>query len=327
MEVEKGLAKDREDDKRFRQSRDRHEGFQIGQYLNMPPMFFTRDRHPIWCNDMYRGCPVFIIASGSSFASIDTNLLQRPGVVTMGLNNSVKSFRPNLWCSVDNPQNFMKSIWLDPKIQKFVPICHSEKNLFDNERWEEIKTKVGDCPNVFYYSRNEHFRHEQYLFEDTINWGCHGEIECSCGYKGCRSVMLAAIRIVYLLGFRTVFLLGTDFKMDAKHKYHFEQERSKGSINNNNKTYKALDARFSALQPIFKQNNFNIFNCVEDSGLHAFPFMDYTEAVKYATQFLPEDCTKERSEGLYDRKANAEKVVKTRTIKTLESYIEGMNDE
>jgi hypothetical protein len=310
-----GQLRDVADDQRFRWARDRHEGFQIGQYLNMPPMFFTRDRHPMFLVDNYRGVPAFLIGGGPSFADVDKSKLILPGILTMAMNNSVKTFRPNLWACVDNPQNFIKSTWLDPRIQKFVPLCHAEKRIFDNEAWEEMKIKVGDCPNVIYYIRNEHFKHDQYLFEDSINWGCHGDMTCSCGFKGCRSVMLAAVRILYLLGIRTIYLLGTDFKMTPEQKYHFSQDRSKGSIKNNNNTYKALNARFTALNPIFLKHGLRVFNCVPDSGLVAFPHMDYDDAIKDAQRLMPKDIEHERTEGLYDRRANIEKAEKERKKK------------
>lgn len=321
LEAPQGNNKDTEDDKHFRWGRDRHTGFNIGKFLNMPPMFFTRDRHPMWLTDLYRGVPAFLIASGPSFAKVDKSKLNLPGILTFGINNSPKSFRPDLWCCVDNPQNFMKSIWLDPRITKFTPICHAGKRIFDNETWQESRMKVGDCPNVIYYSRNEKFNHLQYLFEDTINWGCGGKIEGSCGHRGCRSVLLAAIRILFLIGVRYIFLLGTDFKMEyGQPNYHFEQGRSRSSVKNNNNTYAALNDRFAALQPIFLENGLKVYNTVEDSGLKAFPFAKLDDAIDMAQKLLP-DTTTERTKGMYERQAEMKKQ-KNKPCKTLQSFVE-----
>jgi hypothetical protein len=157
-----------------------------------------------------------------------------------------------------------------------------------------MDTKVGECPNVWFYRRNERFAADQYLFEDTINWGNHKD------YGGGRSIMLAAIRVLFYLGIRTIYLLGCDFKMDNNYRYHFEQNRSDGSVKGNTETYKQLIERFKQLKPTFEQYGLQIFNCYSDSGLKTFPFISVEQAVKQASKQLP-DVAHERTEGLYER--------------------------
>jgi hypothetical protein len=296
-----GKSRDTNDLHELRHGRKVHEGHLIGQYLQSPPMFFSRDGHPLWCGDMYRGRSAFLILGGPSFSLINKALLNKPGVLTMAVNNCTKSFRPDLWISVDDPGNFIKSIWLDPKITKFVPFSHSEKKLFDSDAWKETNIKTGDCPNVWYYRRNEHFVPEQYLFEDTINWGNHKD------HGGGRSIMLAALRILFYLGIRTVYLLGCDFKMDSKYKYHFEQDRAQGSIKGNNTTYQQLIERFEQLKSIFDRYGYKIFNCNPESGLKTFPIMKFEEAISMATIEMPINVEKERTLGLYERQAELRK--------------------
>ena len=293
--------KDNNDDKHLRWGRTRYDGFRVGHYVQTPPILFTRDGHSLWLGDMYRGGSAFLIAGGPSFADVDKTKLQRPGILTMTINNAIRSFRSDLWISIDSPTHFIKSVWLDPKVTKFVPICHKEKKLFDNEEWKDSDIMVGDCPNVMYYRRNEKFRAEQYLFEDTVNWGNHSKD------GGGRSVFLAAIRILFYLGIRNVFLLGVDFKMeDGKNNYHFEQDRAKGSIRGNNSTYKKMIERFTELKPIFEQNDFHIFNCNPKSHFKVFPFVDLDDAIEAATKHLPNIET-ERTDGLYDRESKLKK--------------------
>ena len=113
--------------------------------------------------------------------------------------------------------------------------------------------------------------------------------------------MLVAIRILYELGFSKVFLLGCDFTMDAgKENYAFKQDRAGGAIRNNNNTYRMLNERFDALQPVLLNAGMDVFNCFEGSGLKSFPFCSYEEALKAAV-VVPES---DRTHGLYDRKAN-----------------------
>ena len=298
-----GAQRDNNDDYQARQGRERTEGHRVGQFLQTPPFFFTADHHPVPLVDSYRGRSVFIVASGPSFGLLDHSLLDQAGIMTFGLNNSVRSFRPNIWACVDTPANFMLSTWLDPRIMKFAPICHTQKNLFDNNAWKETNTRVMDCPNVFFYKRNEHFQADQFLWEDTINWGNHKK------YGGGRSILLAVIRICYLLGFRRVYLLGVDFEMSETAKYHFEQDRAKGSINGNNSTYRMLVDRFTQLKPYFAQESFEVFQCNEKSKLDVFPKISYEEAIKrvLAENLQSIDVKNDRTAGLYDRMAQIEK--------------------
>lgn len=284
-----------DDDRQARFGRERHEGFKIGRWVQSPPLLFTQDHHPLWLADIYRGRSAFLILGGPSFAKLDHNLLRQPGIITMGVNNSPKSFRPNLWTSVDSPSHFLKSIWLDPLIQKYVPICHVNKPIFDSNKWAFDNIKVGDCPNMVYYKRNERFKAKQFLWEDCFNWGNHKD------FGGSRSIMLVAIRLLHTLGFRKVYLLGCDFKMDEKNKYHFDQNREKGSINGNNKTYTVLNDRFKELRPIFEKENFFVYNCNPESGLTAFDHIEYKEAIRRVTAEMDNiDVKTERTAGLYE---------------------------
>lgn len=308
--IVKSEKNDVNDHRAMRHSRDRYNAFPVGKYINPPPMLFTRDGHNCWEADMYRGKSAFLLLGGPSFGDliktdIEINnknykvdkLLKSGGFCTMGVNNSVKSFRPDLWVSVDNPTHFMKSIWTDPKIKKYVPYDHCEKNIFDNEKWELSNILVGDCPNVLYYRRNEKFQPKQFMYENTFNWGNHSE------FGGGRSVMLVAIRLLYYLGFRKVFLLGCDFKMDENNKYHFDQDRTKASINGNNASYQKLKQWFDILKPEFDKLDYQIFNCNYNSELKTFPFISFKDAYKLATEDFVKDIDNEKTCGLYERES------------------------
>lgn len=308
---------DTNDHKSFRHSRDIYEAFPVGQYINPPPMLFTRDGHNIWEADMYRGKSAFLILGGPSFgelikSSIMINgkridvrsALSSPGFITMSTNNAVKSFRTDLWTSVDSPTHFMKSIWLDPKIKKYVPFDHTEKFIFDNEKWEMTNIKVGDCPNVAFYRRNEKFQPNQFMTENTFNWGNHSD------FGGGRSVMLVAIRLLYYLGIRKVFLLGCDFNMNSNTKYHFEQDRTDSSIKGNNESFSKMTEWFKILRPKFESLGYEVYNCNENSALTTFPFIDFSEAYSLATYGFTKDVINERTHGLYERESEEKKAKK-----------------
>lgn len=318
-----GTGRDSNDHSALRHGREKHVGTSYSKFTQPPPMLFTADGHNCYHADMYRGSVGFLIASGPSFGELlktevtihgkkmsAADALKHPGCVTIGVNNSARTFRPNLWTCVDDPGNFIKSIWLDPKIAKFVPFAHADKFLFDNERWQDMPQKVRDCPNMWYFRRNEKFDAEQFLTEDTFNWGNHKD------FGGGRSVFLVAVRLMYLLGIRKLYLLGVDLKMSETDKYHFAQNRSESSIKGNNATYKSLIDRFAQLRPKFDAEGFQVFNCNPDSALTAFEFVKFQDALTdmIAHSDIP-DITNERTEGLYDRRADLEKKNKEKAKK------------
>ena len=181
-------------------------------YQQPSPLLFTADQHPLWLGDIYRGSSAFLIAGGPSFQEIDSSLLRQPGILTIGVNNAPKSFRPNLWISADAPDRFLRSIWLDPTIMKFTAIMNSRGGIFNSDTWKYTGLTAADCPNVVYYKRNQVFKPEQFLFEDSFNWGNNQKDDKN------RSVMQVALRLLFVLGIRRVYLLGVDFNMSRRTK-------------------------------------------------------------------------------------------------------------
>lgn len=236
------------------------------------PMFLRSSGSSVDLINIHQGRAVFLICNGPSFLSVDHSLLKRPGIVTFGINNGAQVFRPNYWACVDTPYRFCESIWADSLITKFVPMAHFYKQVWDVKR-NRYGAPVHSFPNVIGYRRNEWFRANQFLVESTINWGNHKD------RGGGRSVMLAALRICHLLGFKRVYLVGCDFNMSEEKRYFFDEQRTNAAIKNNNHTYEILMARFKDLAPIFEEDGFGVFNCNPDSALDAFPKMTVEDAV------------------------------------------------
>ena len=302
------MRPDKSDDHHFRHGIQMHEGTDVGditvgntyKYGQIYPYFFTNEGAAVYLDGIYRGSSCFLIGGGPSLLKEDVTQLYRPGIFTFGMNNSVKVVRPNMWSCVDDPARFLFSVWTDPKIMKFVPQSAFRKQLWNStfiegkQIWQEMPIHVGDCPNVLGFRRNDKFCAKRFLTEDTINWGCHKD------FGGCRSVMLSSLRILFILGFRRVFLVGVDLKMDEEHKYSFSEGRSPGAIKNNNHTYQRMLADyFPNLKPEFDKWGFQLFCCNKESDLcKIFPHMSYTDAVKAASAHLG-DTTQEKTEGMY----------------------------
>ncbi len=269
-------------------------------------MFKNYDNKPLLIESLYKNQACFLVLSGPSLNSLDLEKLKQPGIMTFGVNNSPKAFRPDLWTSGDSPKNFMISIYKDPKITKFITYAKRNSTLFDNTTWKESHLKVGECPNVVYHHLNSKFDPETYLTEDSVSWGRER------GSGGCRSVMMAAMKLIYSLGFRKVFIIGADFGMAEGKKYAFDQDRTAGSMRNNNNAYKKLNERFSLLRPHFEKAGFYVFNSTPDSGLKSFDYVPFDSAVKIALKDFPDTKT-EPSGGMYDREAKLREAEKLKT--------------
>lgn len=271
-------------------------------------LFLDRSGNPAELGGIYNGASAFLIASGPSFNKVNKNWLR--WVWTMGINNSPKAmmpyFRPNAWTCVDGADKFLHTIWRDPKVLKIAPAGHARKPLWDSDKCAGAGVKVKDCPNVVYYERNSVFNASTFLSENTFNWGNGEKTTDQNGVKGKRSVLLVALKSLFVLGFRRVYLLGVDFNMSPEAKYSFQQDRNSGSIKGNNATYQQLKWRFEQLKPHFDSAGFQVYNCNPDSALEVFPKISIEEAMEQALGFTdwPRyiNGDMENTSGLYETK-------------------------
>jgi len=237
--------------------------------------------------NLYNGASLFLIGSGPSFNREQRKQLAECDIITMGLNNSPKNYRPDLWCAMDPPSWFLPSILLDPKIIKLIPNGYARHAIGS-------KT-IGELPSFVSFPWNNEFNENVYLSQETVNYGC------AAGNGGGRSVLLAALKVAFLLGFRRIYLLGIDFKMvEGEKNYHFDQDTSKHAVESNNETFKKLSNRFMKLLPSFSDNDFEVYNCNPDSALRVFPFIDLADAIRKARKDIP-DPTTESTVGRYEK--------------------------
>lgn len=235
-------------------------------------IFLKYDGSPMDLGGLYSGQSCFLVCNGKSFQNVDKRLLKNPGVLTMTMNNGGHDFRSNLWTGQDSPTRWMRSIWEDPTIQKFTLFSHRDKPYFADENNTEVRL-VKDCPNVIFHRRHSKFEAENWLAEDKICWG----IPQKTG--GSRSTMLAALHILWFLGFKKVYLLGVDFEMSEDNKYWFDEERSQGAINNNNNLFRNVTGYLEQLKPYFDRVGFEVYNCNPDSKLKVFPYVSFDDAI------------------------------------------------
>ena len=251
----------------------------------------TSKREPLSLNGVFHNCATFLCCAGPSLASADQQRLYRRGILTCAVNNAVSVLRPNLWVIYDHPNRFIEAAFRDPAILKFLPKPHLDGYLRtrnDTGQLVDAHLQAKDCPAVFGYEHNNAFNESIWLTEASINCGHVDSDEDVQGVSGGRSVMLAALKLLYVLGVRTVFLLGCDFNMSAsKTNYAFDHACSRSYIRMNNRAYRLLSNRLSRLKPYFDEAGYQVFNCTPGSQLDVFPILSLEEATEMALADFP----------------------------------------
>lgn len=257
-------------------------------------LYDSRDRE-LHLRDIYCGYQAFLLCGGPSLAAMNLDRLSQRGILTMGVNNSPAVYRPHLWTHIDAPGRFIPQLWLDATVWKFSQYWHHDHRIrIRNEEGGIVDSQleVQQCPATFYYHGDEQFDALSFLRSPTFSVGLPGA-------GGCRSVMLVALKLLYVLGVRTAYLLGCDFRMQqGAANYAFPQERPPSTVDSNNRSYGVLNERFTALRPHFEDHGLHVYNCTPESGLKSFEAMEFGDAVSRAAAVCGEPVN---TYGHYDR--------------------------
>ncbi len=232
----------------------------------MPIQFYNRDK-TVDLTDLYRDQKVFLLCNGPSRNKEDLSILKTPGIMTMTMNNGGHDFRSNFWCACDTPAKFMRSIWYDQTILKFIPKSQKNCKVVGN-------AIASEFPATLMFNKKTLPDTNDWLNQDAIVWNTSKEC------PNVRTTILACIHILYILGFRTIYLLGADFHMEQSNPYCFEESRNIHSVEHNNHLFRCVDTWFDKMKIQFNQANLKIINCTKGSHIKNLPYMDYAEAVK-----------------------------------------------
>ena len=238
----------------------------IGKWKEKPVIFTNAEGKPLGLENFYKGKSVFFVLNGPSLNDLDWSLLKQPGIITFGVNNGAVKFRPNLVSLQDGPNKFHKSIWQDPSITKFTNISNKDKYYWDGY---SNGIKVSTSPSVVYHKRKSSID-ENWFYKDAINWGIREKD---------RTSFLGMIHIAYLLGFRKIYLVGCDFKMEEGKPYCFDEHKGKSGVKSNNSMYGKLNKFMKWASPLFEKHKLEIYNCTKDSGLIECEYKPLKEAL------------------------------------------------
>jgi hypothetical protein len=235
--------------------------------------------------DNYDGCGVFLLGSGPSLNDMPLELLQQRGIMTAAMNLvGATHIRPDFSIMVDSPDRFHEAIWNDPRITKLVR--HNKSRSCVRRRTADGKWEYLDAafqyPSVFTY-REEYmekgFVPKLFLQSEKIFWGGRGLLPKNRPRRTV-SVTIAAIKLLIELGFKRIYLGGTDWQMSHEGSYAFTgNDKHPNAAGTNTNTYTIMSEFFTRLDPVLRKRGIYIYNCTPGSRLHSFEKLDLEEAV------------------------------------------------
>jgi hypothetical protein len=210
----------------------------------------------------YQDQSLFIVGGGPSLADVDLDPLRRPGVITLGLNNTPLVFKPNLWLGADEPSCFSPHLYALPEVTKLMPLGREEKLVGGK--------LLREHPSCLFFGVNPGFKPSSFLTpnRDLVWW---------------QSVFPMALQLAHRLGFREVFLVGCDLSYGGS--YAWESKADAKQAQYSQRTYDDDVARLGDLVPVFEAAGFGVTSCTPGSAAHAagVPYAPLEEVVDSIT--------------------------------------------
>lgn len=258
--------------------------------------------------NLLAGRPSFLLGGGPSAKSLPLERLRDRGFWSMAVNNMAGHFHANAFVCSDPPSKFHNGIWLDPSIMKFVPIPKLSGNRstirekVDGE-FRQVEYRTDQCPNVWGFGRRTWMEvNDTFFTDDHAAWGNMDAGVERTGEKKTSCTLLLALRLLYYLGSRTIYLIGVDFGMAPGWGYSFNQNRDEAACQSNNSQFSIVNYWLCRLRcnGVFDRFGLQIFNCNGNSNLEAFEYRSFDEAIQYTLEGFPEEPFD--LEGWYEKK-------------------------
>lgn len=222
------------------------------------PVFLRHNYSNVNLFNIFNNETVFLLGRGPSLGKFLENskikkMLLNPFVTTFGMNTvpELLDFNLNLWSCVDRMTKFPRQIAKNPNIMKFIPMNRLMTYDFDCRTRDNKKTLAysddhtyqftATCPNTFGVqtfllsknSQREVTFGNAFLNCPAVLYGLH---------QGHKCILLFALKICLLLGFKKIVLIGIDFKMDNQEPYYKNtaDDYNQFHVQHNNRMYNAL---------------------------------------------------------------------------------------
>jgi hypothetical protein len=244
--------------------------------------------------DLWRPAAAFLVGGGPSLNRLPYELLAERGIVSLGINNVCGKVPVRAFVCSDPPEKFHHGIFFDPAMLKFVPQPKLRKRVrakLPDGSFCWTTFRVGDCPNVWGFSRRAEFDPAQFLTTQYATWGNDDEAVAKNGRPKILFTFFLALRLLHYLGVRRIYLLGVDFTMHdgPGGGYAFEQSRWASSVGGNQSIYRVAAAMCAELRPVFDRSGLEVYNCNQESGLAVWPYVPFTEALEDCRGMTPRE--------------------------------------
>lgn len=167
------------------------------------PTFFRlhadRTRTDAALDDQFAGpaaSTCWLIGGGPSLAQLPIAALDRSPAPKMCINLAGTGLlRPTFWTAYDPSARFLRSVYLDPGIMKFVPPRRAMDLV------PETTFKVCECPHLYFFETDP-----QRGFADFLSPQRHGIVDWN-------DTFVQALDILHRLGFRRILLAGCELQV------------------------------------------------------------------------------------------------------------------
>jgi hypothetical protein len=140
----------------------------------------------------------WIVGGGPSLADLPVSDIAASPIPKFAVNLAGHGLlRPNFWTSYDPTARFLRSIYLDPSIVKFV---HRRRAM---DLVPETTTKVCDAPATLFFERNGRRGFHEFPGGKRIDAG-------KAAITDWQDSLIQAIELAWWLGFRTLYLIGAE---------------------------------------------------------------------------------------------------------------------
>jgi hypothetical protein len=243
--------------------------------------------NPINLNGMWYPSAGFLVCGGPSIKNIPYQRLRERGIVSLAVNNVASLVPVTSWCFSDPQNKFHHGLHLDPKCMTFAPIPklrHHVVAKLPNKKFQQMDTRLRNCPTTFGFFRKTIFDAENFLATDYAHWGRGGNQPKDDKEFKCLCTMLIGFRLMHYLGCPKIYLLGVDLWMTDEQPYAFQQSKRA-----RNGRYSHENEYLRELKPTFDKCGFEVYNCNKESKCDVFDYVPFEEALEDCRGGVPQE--------------------------------------
>ena len=226
-------------------------------------------RIPMDLDNSYSGS-CFIAGGSPCLLSEKLSLLAQPGISTITINNTSSIVPATMAVFGDKPICYSNRILLDPRIMKFAIISRKDEEVNGDVMWKY-------CPNTYFIGTSDKFTVGDLLkpHRDFCWW---------------KNTFYIALQLAYRLGFRKIYLIGCQFKINLEKSYAYAMSLTQEQVDYNNRTYKACVANLKFLKKHFEDSGLELISATPDSPLNdIYRHMTFEEAVSDSLKDFPKE--------------------------------------